>query len=509
MAACMNRTKPKMLLFSHICSSGYVTGAEKLLMFMIRELIPSFACTLVVPREGNISAQARALGIPVIVQEIPLVISLYLVETEVSHDIEQKMRDPAWIALIALLDRERPDIILTNTCVHPLPAIAAKALGIPVVWAVMEAIKSAPYTSAVVAIIENYADFVVAISETTAAPLRTPGLIGKTMVIHPSWRPEELSSGSWEMNRSYRRSLLGISDDQKLIGYVSGSIYETKGLHHFMQMAIEVAERFPNARYLIVGTPTDEAYFERCFDRVRARGLMDRFRWIRFEERIETVYPAIDVLVVPSLVPEGFGMTALEGMVFGKPVVVYGAGGLAEIAAVTGNEAYCVPIGDIGGLFVRVSGLLGDEARLAAAGTRNAEKSAVAFGIAAYREKLRRLVATLTVRGYIPLRLVRGSGPTVYLFENGVLMPFASEKAFYNAGYRFEEVREVSDDLIATLPHGASIGEAVKRPRAIRRRRKGSAAKGRRTVRKRRRIRAAGARGRRRGVKTRTVFRRR
>ncbi|QYR23031.1 glycosyltransferase family 4 protein [Paenibacillus sp. sptzw28] len=454
----MRHSKPKMLIFSHICTPQYITGAEKLLLFMVRELLPTFDCTLVVPNDGVIAEHARRLDIPVIIQDVPLINSLYSAESHMNDEIAEKQQSVQWRELIHLLNSERPDIVLTNTCVHPLPAIAGKSLGIPVVWTVMEAIRRTPYTSAAAAVIERYSDYLLGISEAALAPLRTPGLLPKTSLILPSWHHGELAPETWREQRQNRRNQLGITDGHKLIGYISSSIYEAKGLEHFMQMAVDVSERFPQAVFLIVGNPIDPAYFEKCLDYARSRNIIGRFRWIRFEEQVQTVYPAMDILVVPSLSVEGFGMTALEGMVFGKPVIVYGSGGLAEIGESTGNGGFVVPTGHVEGLFNRVSRLLGDEALLQAVGARNLEAAIGAFGIDAYRDRLRKFVDALIVRGYIPLWLVRGSGPTVYLFEDGVLRPFGSEEAFLGGGYLFEDVRTVPDSMIASLPQGEPIG---------------------------------------------------
>lgn len=493
--------KPKMLLFSHISSPKYITGAEKLLLFMARELLPTFTCVLVVPNEGVIAEHARALGMTVVVQEVPLLVSLYLALPHMMSELEEKKREKAWNELFVFLHRQKPDIVLTNTCVHPLPAIAARALEIPVIWGVMETIRETSHTPEAAALIEQYADYVVGISESTAAPLRTPGLLPKTTIIPPSWDHSALSPGLWPVNRASRRKQIGISDGHKLIGYISSSIFEAKGLHHFMEMAAAIAERHPQAMFLIVGNPVDTAYFESCLDYVRARSGLGRFRWIRFEEQIETIYPAMDIVVVPSLTVEGFGMTALEGMVFGKPVVVYGSGGLAEIGGATGNARYVVPTGDVDGLFSRVNELLGDERMMQAVGERNAATAIQVFGIAVYREKLRMFVSGLAIRGYSPPRLIRGSGATVYLFENGELRPFGSEKSFLQAGHRFEDVRSVPDELIVSFPQGSPIGSGdghkapSRRGRRSVSRRRGSAGKPGRRARRQRRRRSASRRG--------------
>ncbi|MFC4099623.1 glycosyltransferase [Paenibacillus xanthanilyticus] len=492
--------KPKMLVFSHICSPQFVTGAEKLLVFMLRELKPYFSCTLVVPTEGVIAQQARELGIPVIHHDVPIVVPLYLALPHLMGEIETYQRSEAWPALIELIRREQPDVAFVNTTVHPLPAIAAKMLGIPVIWSVMEAIRFTPHTADSAALIEHCADLVVGISEATLAPLRTPGLLPKSIIIPPSWEPSALHPESWPELRAQRRAALGVADHQRLVGYISSSIFEAKGLDHFMQMAIEVAERFPDAIFLIVGNPTDPAYFEQCLELARARDLMSRFRWIRFEENVETIYPAMDVTVIPSTTAEGFGMTALEAMVFGRPVVLYGSGGLAEIAGATGNGAYMATTGDTGGLFARVCSLLGDPARLAAAGAHNASASRIAFGIDVYRRRIVQLVGLLAGRGVLPPAPVKGSKDTVYRFEHGVLRPYRTAEALRADGFAFEQVREVSDLLIDLLPKGAPIGE----PPPPKRRKLSRALGRRRTA-----LRARRRRGRRRPARSGRIVRKR
>ncbi|WP_277815778.1 glycosyltransferase, partial [Paenibacillus sp. DMB5] len=67
---------------------------------------------------------------------------------------------------------------------------------------------------------------------------------------------------------------------------------------------------------------------------------------------------------------EGFGMTALEGMAFGKPVVAYDSGGLCEAAAGCGCGDLLAPAADIGALAARVNGLLAEPGLAAATGSQ-------------------------------------------------------------------------------------------------------------------------------------------
>lgn len=447
-------------------------------MFMLRELRTSFLCTLVVPNEGILAGQARAAGIPVIILNIPLVVTLYTAQPQLYLDIEKSKQSEEWSMLVGLLLERRPDVALVNTSVHPLPAMAAKALGIPVVWAVMETIRETPYTSHSLSILNEYSDFLICISRSTAAPFHRLSLHNKISIIYPSWDAADYNPASWPESRMTRREQLGLGEEHRVVGFIASALYEGKGLDHYMHMAVQLAAVYPQAMFLIVGNPVDTPYFERCLDIARSRGCLERFRWVRFEENIEQIYPAMDIVVVPSLTIEGFGLTAMEGLIFGKAVVVYSSGGLQEIGTATGNEAYIAPAGDIAGLTAKAGSLLADERRLQLVSRHNQQAVVQAFGLSAYRTRLHQFLNSLTIQGFVPLRLVRGSIPTVYAFEDGVLHPFASEDAFLAQGHSFEEVRTLPDDILAALPKGAPIGEqttptlhaATREPRSSRRR---------------------------------------
>jgi glycosyltransferase involved in cell wall biosynthesis len=85
--------------------------------------------------------------------------------------------------------------------------------------------------------------------------------------------------------------------------------------------------------------------------------------------------------VAPSLLPESFGIVALEAAAAGKPTVASALGGLADVV-VDGETGFLVPPGDVGALAAVLGRLCGDEAlreRLgAAARVRAAEFGAEA-----------------------------------------------------------------------------------------------------------------------------------
>nr|WP_233168295.1 glycosyltransferase [Paenibacillus roseus] len=315
------------------------------------------------------------------------------------------------------------------------------------------------HTAHSAAFIHQHADWIVGISSTTLRPFHHAGLDDKTTILFPSWDREDYQPRAWVENRAGKRAELGFHDGQRVIGYVAASIYRNKGFEHFMNMALQIGQRFPKAVFAVIGHPVDREYVEETFDLARAAGMMDRFRRIHFEQNIQSVYPAFDILVVPSLMPEGFGMTALEGMLFGKAVVAYDSGGLGEILNLTGNKKFLVPTGEVDGLIKKVARLLDDEKLLVQTGMRNSYNAQAVFGIAAYRKRLSHFLDLLAIKGHTPLHLVRGSSQSVYVLDRGRLRPFASEKAFLGHGHSFSNVRTITDEMLETFPLGDPILE--------------------------------------------------
>ena len=52
---------------------------------------------------------------------------------------------------------------------------------------------------------------------------------------------------------------------------------------------------------------------------------------IEFQKEVRNVYLKSDIVVVPSIKPEPFGLVAIEAMSFGLPVIGTNMGGLKEI----------------------------------------------------------------------------------------------------------------------------------------------------------------------------------
>lgn len=456
----------KVMLFSHICGKGFITGAEKYLYMLTKELSLHTDCTLVVPEHGILKGEADAYGIRTLIEPFSLLWSIYRPDGELERMEASILTDGKHAPLIQLLQLHRPDIVIVNSCVNALPAIAAKALGIPVVWLIMEVIHehaSAPQSAH---FINRYADLIVGVSNRSLVLFRGIVPDEKLMMLPPSSPVSE--SGSWQGSQDNEELTKGFPDYKYLIGYISAGIQREKGLDHFLVMALRLCEEHQDLCFLCIASPTGDAVYERyCLSLVEQSKFRDRFRFLGFQTNIECLYPKMDLVVVPSLIDEGFGMIALEALLFGKKTVAYRSGGLEEILTAAGQESMLVDKGDISGLVIRVrEGLQKQPAGV------DVERVLRFFGMEAYRARLTSflgklgLLATMAglqktaarIRPLRPNRLYRGKQtPSVYLLEMGAKRPFSSPEAFRVCGFRLSDVFVVSERRLFAYPLGLEI----------------------------------------------------
>lgn len=114
--------------------------------------------------------------------------------------------------------------------------------------------------------------------------------------------------------------------DGELVGIVA-RLHAVKGHRYFLEAAREVLRQRPQVRFLIVG---DGPYRPALEKLAGGMGLKDKVIFTGFIEDIYTLMAELDLLVISSLW-EGFGLTAIEAMVLGVPVVATEVGGLPEV----------------------------------------------------------------------------------------------------------------------------------------------------------------------------------
>lgn len=151
------------------------------------------------------------------------------------------------------------------------------------------------------------------------------------------------------------RFLHNIPLDAPLVGIV-GELILLKGQRDFVLAAQEVAKKFPEARFVVVGKDnTLDRSFRRELKRlVKVFGLENNFLWLDWVEDTAPLLAALDIFVSASH-SESFGIAILEAMATGKAVVATETEGAKELLHDTGQ---LVPIKDALALAEKINELL-------------------------------------------------------------------------------------------------------------------------------------------------------
>jgi glycosyltransferase involved in cell wall biosynthesis len=152
-----------------------------------------------------------------------------------------------------------------------------------------------------------------------------------------------------------------------------GANLERKGLPALLRAVAALGERVPGLRLHVVGDHPSRRGMEAL---ARALDVAPRVTFHGFlpNEALAPLYRTVRALALPSEV-EGFGITLLEAMHCGVPVIGTTRGGSAELVR-DGWNGYLVEPGDVHGLTERLRMLLTDDAAWAALAGHGRETAA-------------------------------------------------------------------------------------------------------------------------------------
>ncbi len=128
------------------------------------------------------------------------------------------------------------------------------------------------------------------------------------------------------------RARLGLPDGMLLGCY--GRIRHQKGTDAFVDAMIDLCGRFDDVHGVVMGRATEKhvGFLNELKDKVSLAGLSDRILFMPevTVDQIAEWYQALDLFVAPQRW-EGFGLTPLEAMACGVPVVATDVGAFSEI----------------------------------------------------------------------------------------------------------------------------------------------------------------------------------
>ena len=188
--------------------------------------------------------------------------------------------------------------------------------------------------------------------------------------------------------RASARDRLGFGDSDVVVGYV-GRMIEAKGIFTLLDAAGRFLAADAAARMLWVGDGEDA---EALRARITRSPDGSRHHFLGWQADMAALYPALDILAVPSLYPEPFGRVSVEAQATAIPVASSLAGGLPE-TFVDDSTGIGVAPGDAEGLARAILTLARDPERRRRMGAAGRERAAERFSLERIARDFERLLA--------------------------------------------------------------------------------------------------------------------
>lgn len=196
-------------------------------------------------------------------------------------------------------------------------------------------------------------DAVIAASGKAASYLEGPS----TIILH-GVDAEEFAPAP---DQGALRVSLGLDPDAMIVGCF-GRQRSQKGTDVFVDAMIALLPKHPGAQAIIMGgvTPQHQGFVDAMKARVAAAGLNDRVLFLPEEREFSIArwFQAVDIYVAPQRW-EGFGLTPLEAMSCGVPVVATRVGAFEDLV-VPEETGFLVPPEDLAALTAATDRLMAD-----------------------------------------------------------------------------------------------------------------------------------------------------
>ena len=369
--------RPGILLVDHTAALG---GAELALLRLVRHLDAArFECRVLLFSDGPLVAQLRDSGVTVDI--LPL--SGKVVATS-RHDAGRALFRLGELSATArhvwrvarFIRRHRVDLVYTHSLKSNLIAgLASRLAGRPCIWHLHIRLVDEYMPRRLVRVFRfltrTVPRYLIANSESTLRCVQ-PFDARRSWVIYPGISFQEFTALPAPRSAASAPAAVG----------VIGRISSTKGQDIFLRAAARVLRRLPATRFQIIGSAlfNDLSYEQELRDLAASLEITAAVEFTGFVSDVAGHLHALDILVLPSTMPEPFGQIVVEAMAAGKPVVATDAGGVPEII-IDGETGLLVQPGNVDQMADAICHLLAHPEETARMALRGQQRAADRFTI--------------------------------------------------------------------------------------------------------------------------------
>lgn len=199
----------------------------------------------------------------------------------------------------------------------------------------------------------NQSDAITAVSENLKAETYRNFRIEKEILVIPNFVD---TSRFYQTNKEHFKKMLA-PQGERILAHVS-NFRKVKRVEDVVRIFEQVRKQIPSKLLMIGDGPERPATEELC----RNLNICSDIRFLGKQEQMDEILNITDLFLLPSQY-ESFGLSALEAMACGVPVISSNAGGIPEIN-IHGKTGFLSNIGDVEDMAQHAVYLLSDEERL-------------------------------------------------------------------------------------------------------------------------------------------------
>ena len=185
------------------------------------------------------------------------------------------------------------------------------------------------------------------------------------------------------------RSELGIPQDATVFA-VCARLVEDKGQAVLLEAILRLGDQ--SLHLVLLGGPLEGPLAARLREIAAASGAASRLHLVGPVADPERYYPIVDVAVNSRLVPEPFGLSVIEAMMMGTPVLVHALGGPAE-TVVDGDSGWHCRDPSVGGFERSLRRVIDERAKWAAMGAAARARAMAEYSSEAHAKRYLAIVA--------------------------------------------------------------------------------------------------------------------
>lgn len=322
-----NYARPKIILIEHLNEIG---GSSRVSISLVNGLSDKFDFHVIIP-SGQYLQEFEDAGTKVYKMS--------------RSSFRPSLMPNQWVEQIYLIleirncvknivNNKETAIIHINCLPNILPAIATRFLGLPTIWHIHETMLNPNWAFRLLTWFAcAISDSVIAVSNSTAQ-----SLVKNLFLKSQAKKIKVIYNYAFFPIKSEETAQKNIIKQADIfVVAMAARIVPQKGIIEFLKIAQKTIEQSENIEFWLAGPKVTKykSYFENVISMI-GNNSTKQIKYIEEIASCEYFFKMSDLVVSTSLFVESFGLTLVEAMSLGKPVIAPPYGGPAEI--VSNNE---------------------------------------------------------------------------------------------------------------------------------------------------------------------------